>query len=212
MYQVPQFKEDDIGVLHAFIKTHPLGLLISTGADGMLANPVPFVLYEDEGERGVLRCHLSRANAQGLALRQSGETLIVFQGAQGYITPSWYPAKAEHGKVVPTWNFAMVQARGTASVTDDPAWLLANVSALTAQQEGKRPEPWAVTDAPANFIAGQLKGIVGIEIPIAAIEGKFKASQNRAVPDRAGVAEGLLADGDAQSLAMREMVKARGGV
>jgi transcriptional regulator len=212
MYQPPQFREEDLSVLHAFIAAHPLGLLISAGPEGMLANPVPFVLYPDEGERGVLRCHLSRANAQWSALRATAEALIVFQGAQGYITPSWYPAKAEHGKVVPTWNYSMVQVRGQAQVIEDAAWLLANVSALTDQQEGRRPKPWAVSDAPKQFIAGQLKGIVGIEMAIAAIEGKFKASQNRAVPDRAGVAEGLLADGDAPSLAMRDMVKSRGGV
>jgi transcriptional regulator len=212
MYQVPQFREDDIGVMHAFVRAHPLGLLISSGPDGILANPIPFILHADEGERGMLRCHLSRGNPQGPALRENSDALIVFQGTQGYITPSWYPAKAEHGKVVPTWNYSMIQVRGAATLVDDPAWLLANVSALTAQHEGKRPAPWSVSDAPETFIASQLKGIIGIEIPIATIEGKFKASQNRAVPDRAGVAEGLLADGDASSLAMREMVKTRGGV
>lgn len=212
MYQPPHFRETDLPVLHAFIAAHPLGLLISLGAAGILANPIPFVLYPDEGERGVLRCHVSRANPQWQALRDAAEALVVFQGSDGYVTPSWYPAKAEHGKVVPTWNYTLVQVRGAATVIEDAAWLLANVSALTDQQEGRRPAPWAVSDAPESFIASQLKGIVGIEIPVAAIEGKFKASQNRAVPDRAGVAEGLLAEGDENSLAMREMVRARGGV
>ena len=177
-----------------------------------LANPIPFVLYAGEGERGTLRCHPSRANAQWQALRDHAGALVVFQGAESYITPSWYPAKAVDGKVVPTWNFAIVQAPGQARVVEDPAWLLANVSALTDQNEGRRQTPWAVSDAPQKFIASQLKGIVGIEIPIAALTGKLKASQNRAVADRAGVAAGFAADSDVRSLAMRELVKARGGV
>lgn len=212
MYQPPHFRETDLQTQQDFIVTHPLGLLVSTGANGILANPIPFILYAREGEFGTLRAHLSRGNPQGQALRDAPEALVVFQGAEHYITPSWYPQKAVDGKVVPTWNFAIVQARGTARIVEDVAWLLANVSALTDQQEGRRARPWAVSDAPDAFIASQLKGIVGIEIPIAAIEGKFKASQNRPEADRAGVADGLLNEDGAHAAAMRDLVKQRGGV
>jgi transcriptional regulator len=211
VYQVPQFRESDIGVQHAFIRAHPLGLLISTSPDGILANPIPFLLYA-EGERGVLRCHLSRGNPQWRALQARADALVVFQGPQHYISPSWYPSKREHGKTVPTWNYATVQARGTARVIEDPAWLLAHVSALSDAQEGSRQEPWAVADAPESFIAGQLKGIVGIEIPISSLEGKFKASQNRPVPDRAGVVNGLEQLGDDRAAEMAGLVKARSGL
>lgn len=212
MYQPPVFRETDIPTQQAFIAAHPLGLLISAGEPGLLANPIPFVLYPEEGPFGTLRCHLSRGNAQWQAFRQMPDALVVFQGADHYITPSWYPQKAVDGKVVPTWNYAMVQARGAARVIEDSAWLHANVSALTDQHEGRRAKPWTVSDAPDAFIAGQLRGIVGIEIEISAIEGKFKASQNRAEADRAGVAEGLLGEADPAAPAMRELVKARGGV
>ena len=211
MYQPPAFRETDLPTQHAFIAAHPLGLLISSG-DGLLANPIPFLLYPEEGPFGTLRCHMSRGNAQWKALLDAPQALVVFQGAEHYITPSWYPQKAVDGKVVPTWNYAIVQARGAARVIEDAAWLHANVSALTDQHEGRRAKPWAVSDAPDAFIAGQLKGIVGIEIEISAIEAKFKASQNRPELDRVGVAHGLASETDAEAPAMRELVKARGGV
>jgi len=211
MYQPPHFRETDLDTQHGLIRSHPLGLLISTGVDGILANPIPFILYADEGPLGTLRCHMARANAQWQALQQSPDALIVFQGTDHYITPSWYPQKAIDHKVVPTWNYAMVQARGTAKIIEDAAWLHANVSALTAQHEGHRPAPWAVTDAPQAFIASQLKGIVGIEIAISHLDGKFKASQNRPIADRHGVAEGLASETDTQAAAMRDLVKQRGG-
>jgi transcriptional regulator len=212
MYQPPAFRETDLATQQAFIAAHPLGLLISAGPDGILANPIPFALYPGEGAFGTLRAHLSRANPQWKALATSPEALVVFQGAEHYVTPSWYPQKAVDGKVVPTWNFALVQARGPARIVDDAAWLLANVAALTDQQEGRRPKPWAVSDAPEAYIASQLKGIVGVEILLSGIEGKFKASQNRPQADRAGVAEGLLGEASPHADAMRELVKVRGGV
>lgn len=207
MYETPHFREDDLDRQHALIEAYPLGLLISAGPDGVLANLIPFVLYRGEGERGTLRCHLAKANPQWQALAANPAALVVFQGSQSYVTPSWYATKAETEKVVPTWNYAIVQARGPARVTDDAAWLHANVSALTDQQEGRRPKPWAVSDAPEAFIAAQLKGIVGVEIPIETITGKFKASQNRPMADRIGVAEGL-AETNPE---MAAMVRERGG-
>ena len=209
MYETTHFREDDLAAQHGLIEAYPLGLLISAGPDGILANPIPFVLHRGDGARGTLRCHLARANAQWQALESAPSALVVFQGSQGYVSPSWYATKAETEKVVPTWNYAIVQARGPARVIHDAAWLHANVSAITDQHEGKRPKPWAVTDAPEPFIAAQLKGIVGIEIAIESISGKFKASQNRPVADRVGVAEGLAAEGNA---AMVALVRERGGV
>jgi transcriptional regulator len=211
MYQVPHFREESLAVQHALIRDNPLGLLISTAPQGVIANPIPFLLYE-EGVSGTLRCHMSRGNPQWQALRDNPAALVVFQGVDRYITPSWYPQKAIDHKVVPTWNYAMVQARGTATIIEDAAWLHANVSALSDAHEGRRQRPWSVNDAPEAFIASQLKGIVGIEIVIETIAGKFKASQNRPVADRAGVADGLASEGDDAALAMRELVKERGGV
>lgn len=208
MYETTHFREDDLHAQHGLIEAYPLGLLISGGAGGLIANPIPFILYRGDGERGTLRCHLAKANPQWQALEANPAVLVVFQGSQSYVTPSWYATKAETEKVVPTWNYAIVQVRGPARVVHDPAWLHANVSALTDQQEGRRTKPWAVTDAPEPFIASQLKGIVGVEIPIATISGKFKASQNRPVADRVGVAEGL-AEANPE---MAAMVRARGGI
>jgi transcriptional regulator len=212
MYQPPLFRETDLGVQHDLIESHPLGLLISTGVGGILANPIPFILYPAEGSLGTLRCHMARANAQWQALQQNPDALIVFQGTQHYISPSWYAQKAIDHKVVPTWNYAMVQARGTAKIIEDAAWLHANVSALTGQHEGHRHSPWAVTDAPEAFIASQLKGIVGVEIEISHLDGKFKASQNRPVADRHGVIEGLASEPDPEASGMRDLVKQRGGL
>ncbi len=189
MYQPPAFREDRLEVLHAAIRAHPLAVLVTAGAAGLEANLIPF-LVEGEG-RGVLRGHLARANPQLEALRAGGEALLVFQGAQAYVSPAWYAAKAEHGKVVPTWNYVTVQARGTPRVIEDAAWLLRQVDDLTVSQEAGRSEPWAVSDAPEDFVAAQLKGIVGLEIPIDRMEGKWKLSQNRTVADRKGVAAGL---------------------
>ncbi len=193
MYQPPAFVEDRPDVLHAFIREHPLGLLITAGDGGIVANPVPFQLVV-EGEGVVLRAHLSRANPQ-LADLDGGDCLVVFQGPHAYVSPSWYAAKAETHKVVPTWNYIVVQAHGRARRTDDAAWLRAQIEALTTTHEAGRSEPWAVSDAPDAFIAAQLKGIVGVEIPVTRLEGKWKLSQNRNAADRAGVTEGLRADG-----------------
>ena len=208
MYEPPHFREDDLDAQHGLIEAYPLGLVISAGPEGVIANPIPFILYRGEGARGTLRCHLAKANPQWQALEANAAALVVFQGSQSYVTPSWYATKAETEKVVPTWNYAIVQARGPARIVTDPAWLHANVSALTDQEEGRRQQPWAVTDAPEPFIASQLKGIVGVEIPIETISGKFKASQNRPVADRIGVAEGL-AETNPQ---MAAMVRERGGI
>ena len=190
MYQPQHFKEDRLDVLHALIKAYPFGLLISSDADGLEANGVPFILDAVAAPFGVLRTHVARANSQWKNLHGQN-VLVVFQGPQTYISPSLYETKRETGKVVPTWNYVMVQVKGVASVHEDHAWLSAQIRALTQTHEAGRSAPWAVDDAPERYIESQLNGIVGIEIPITSIEGKWKMSQNRAEADRQGVADGV---------------------
>jgi transcriptional regulator len=209
MYQPTHFKEDRLDVQHALIRAHPLGLLISNDADGIIANPIPFLLDVEASQFGTLQCHVARANAQWRSINDQN-VLIVFQGVDTYVTPSWYQTKRETGKVVPTWNYAMVQARGTAKLIDDGAWLAQQIAALTNQHEGNRAAPWAVTDAPDSYIASQIRGIVGIEITITAIEGKWKVSQNRTEADRRGVADGVASDGAAPEMA--DLVREFGGL
>jgi transcriptional regulator len=194
MYVPPAYRETRADVLHALVRAHPLGTLVTAGAAGLTANLIPFDLVETAGGM-VLRAHLARANPQCDELRSGAETLVIFQGPEAYVTPSWYAAKAEHGRVVPTWNYAVVQVRGRPQVFDAPDWLAAQVGRLTDGHEAGRAHPWAVSDAPETFIAGQLRAIVGLEIPIERIEGKWKMSQNRSEADRSGVAEGLRAEG-----------------
>jgi transcriptional regulator len=194
MYQPDAFREEQLETLHALIRAHPLATLITAGAGGLLANLVPFTLV-NEGEKGTLRCHIARANDQVEALKTCAETLIVFQGPEAYITPSWYASKKQHGRVVPTWNYVVVQVRGTPRLMEDPAWIKDQINHLTSIHEGQRTKPWKVDDAPESYIAGQIKAIVGVEIPIATIEGKWKASQNRPEADRHGVEAGLQQEG-----------------
>jgi transcriptional regulator len=195
MYSPPQFEEKDETVLRALIEAHPLGLLISASGSDMLANPVPFLVSVIDGVTR-LRAHVSKANAQWRHIKDGASVLVVFQGGDSYVTPSWYASKAEHGKVVPTWNYAMVQARGTATVHEGPDWLGPQVNELTGRHEAERPVPWKVGDAPEAFVAAQLRGIVGIDISVSELKGKWKVSQNRPVADRQGVHAGLVGQGD----------------
>lgn len=208
MYQPPHFIESDRDTLHALMRAHPLGLLISATTDGPVADPVPMLLDAEIGEHGRLRLHVARANPHWklIASQPDVPVLVVFQGADSYITPSWYETKRETGKVVPTWNYATVQVKGHARVMDDAVWLAQQIRDLTGAHERPRAEPWAVEDAPERYIEAQLRGIVGIEIDILDVTGKWKVSQNRPAADRIGVAEGL---GDG---AMAEMVRRFGGL
>lgn len=194
MYVPPLFAEDRPEVLAALMAAHPLATLVSLGPQGLTANLIPF-LHDAGG--GVLRAHLARANRQLDDLREMQEmdrqALVLFQGAQAYVSPGWYATKAETGKVVPTWNYLAVEVRGVPRVIDDPGWLRAQVGALTVRHEAAQQAPWSVADAPESFVAAQLRGIVGVEIPVAHIAGKWKASQNRSLPDRQGVIAGLAA-------------------
>lgn len=210
MYQSPHFREDRLAAQHSFIRAHPLGLLVSAGQEGLMANLVPFILDDTASPFGTLRCHVSRANPQWRAFAAADEVLVVFTAADAYVSPSWYPSKREHGRVVPTWNYATVQARGRPRLVEDKAWLRAHVSALTDSQEAQHPQPWSIEDAPAAFIEAQLRGIIGVEIEIGRIEGKVKASQNKSKADRAGVADGLEAQGGGATRMARMMREGRG--
>lgn len=190
MYIPASFRESRIEILHDFVRAHPFGLLVSAGAGGLQATPLPFHLDADGGN-GTLRVHLARANPHWQALAGAEECLVVFQGEHGYVTPSWYASKAATGKAVPTWNYVAVHAWGRPTVVEDAAWLRRQIGDLTLGQEVRRAAPWAVADAPEDYLDAQMKAIVGIEIPIARIEGKWKLSQNRDAADRRGVIAGL---------------------
>ena len=196
MYRPSAFREDRLEVLHALIRAHPLAQLVTAGDAGLQANPLPMLVDPDASPNGMLRGHLARVNDQVAELRAGGQALVIFQGPQAYVSPSWYPSKAEHGKVVPTWNYVAVHAWGVPRVIDDPAWLRRLIEDLTVSQEQGRPNPWTVGDAPEEFIAAMVGAIVGVEIPIDRIEGKWKVSQNRFEPDRRGVADALRAEGN----------------
>ena len=202
MYLPRHFEESRIEVLHDFLRHQPFGLLVTRGPEGLAANPLPFLLDADGAAGlGTLRGHVARANPVWREAAFDNSALVVFQGPHGYVSPAWYPSKAEHGKVVPTWNYVMVQARGTLRAVDDKAWLRAFVTRLTDHHEGGRATPWAVTDAPADFIEATLGAIVGIEIALSSLVGKWKVSQNRSAADRAGVVDGLLRERDDAALA-----------
>jgi len=206
MYRVAAFSEDRVTVMHALIRAHPLATLVTSAGGALEANHIPMLIDPAPAPHGTLRGHVARANPLWRERHDGCEALAVFQGPQAYVTPSWYPSKQDTGKVVPTWNYAVVHARGPLIVRDDRAWLRDLVSRLTDLQEAGLPQPWGVTDAPADYIERMLEAIVGIEIPVVQLQGKWKVSQNRQEADRAGVIDGLVRRGDAQALAMAELV------
>lgn len=210
MYLPGHFSESRLDVLHALMRERPLATLVTVSAAGLDANHIPLHLSPEPAPFGTLRGHVARANPVWRELAPDAEALAIFHGPEAYITPSWYPAKVEHGKVVPTWNYAVVHAHGAIRVVDDAGWLRAHLEALTAANEASRAEPWQVADAPREFTDRLIGGIVGIEIVIARIEGKWKVSQNQTEANRAGVVAGLRGDGDAASMAMAAVVEARG--
>jgi len=204
MYQPPHFREDRLDVQHELIRAHPLGLLVTAGPGGLQANHIPFLIDDVGSGYGKLRAHLARANPQARELSAVEQCLVVFQGPQHYISPSLYQTKRETGKVVPTWNYITVHAWGRPRVIDDAAWLRQQIEELTRHNEASRVAPWQVSDAPDAFVAAQIKGIIGLEIPIERIEGKWKVSQNRPAADRAGVVAGLKGHGgDADIMALQ---------
>ena len=213
MYQPTHghFREDRVDVKHALIRAHPFGAMVTPGAEGLVANQFPFVVDAGASPLGTLRAHMARANGQWKDLDGSQEALVIFQGPYAYITPAWYPAKAETGKVVPTWNYAIVHAHGRPRIVHDPEWLLRHVSELSDTNEATQAVPWSVADAPEEFVGALLKAIVGIEIEITRLEGKWKTSQNQPESAREGVVRGLTAQRDERSLAMAGLVTATFG-
>jgi transcriptional regulator len=207
MYCPSIFRDDRLEVQHAFIRDHPLGLLISHGSTGLVANLLPFVLKTGDSERGALQAHMARANPQWRELDDQ-TVLVVFRGSDAYVSPSLYATKKETGKVVPTWNYAMVQARGRAKLRDQSDWLGPQLKALTTAREAARSEPWSVTDAPPGYIQAQMRAIVGVEIEIAALDGKWKVSQNQPEANRRSVAAGF--DRDEGGGEMAELVRLYG--
>jgi len=190
MYIPPAFRDEDKESIRATIRAARLATLVTATAEGLLATPLPLFLDESEGEHGVIYGHVAKANPQWRVPAQ-GDGLAMFMGPDAYVTPSWYETKQETGKVVPTWNYVAVHAYGPVEFFEDADRLLEIVTRLTNLHEGDRASPWAVSDAPADFIQSQLKGIVGLRMPITRLEGKRKMSQNRNAADRAGVVSGL---------------------
>lgn len=206
MYVPKHHEESDRSMLHALIRAHPLGTWVTQGDGELIANHIPFLLDPARGEYGTLTGHVARANRAWQSFSRAVDSIVLFQGPQTYITPSWYPSKHAHGKAVPTWNYAVVHAHGMPRAVEDPAWLLDHVSQLTASHEAGQALPWKVSDAPRDYVDRMLQSIVGIEIPITKLVGKWKVSQNRPEADRLGVVAGLLARGDAQSRQMAALV------
>jgi len=195
VYIPPAFREDRIDVLHAAIRAAGLATLVSMTSEGLFASHAPLLLDPHPAPYGTLVGHLAKANPHVGLAQPAVQTLVIFHGPSGYITPSYYAAKQEHRKVVPTWNYVAIHVYGMLETFDDPAALLDVVSRLTDHHEQPRAQPWAVSDAPEDFVQGMLRGIVGIRLPIARLEGKVKMSQNRPAADQDGVVTGLRQDG-----------------
>ena len=207
MYLPQHFEESRPERLHGFMTAYPLGLLVTQSAAGVVANPIPFWLLPKQGDKGTLIGHVARTNPVWKETPSSSQALVVFQGPQGYVSPAWYASKAEHGKVVPTWNYSTVQARGPLVVHDSIEAVRAVVHTLTTHHESSQRQPWAMRDAPADYIEQLLRAIVMIELPITALVGKFKLSQNRSGADRLGVESGLAERDEAELQAMMQSAR-----
>jgi transcriptional regulator len=208
MYLPKHFEETRVEVLHELIHAHPLGALVTLMPDGLDANHIPFEVDPDPAPLGTLRGHVARANPVWRDASRDVEAMVIFQGPGTYISPAWYPTKKETAKVVPTWNYVVVHAHGPLRVIDDREWLRAFVEKLTNRHEAGRRDPWKVTDAPADYIDTQLGAIIGIEVPLTRLIGKWKVSQNRPAADREGAAEGLRQEGhDEAAAAMADLVR-----
>lgn len=212
MYLPTQFEETRLDILHALMRAHPLAVLVTVGENGIAANHIPLELDSAPAPLGVLRGHVARANAVWRDRLQLEESLAIFQGPQVYISPSLYPMKQRTGEVVPTWDYAVVHVRGTLRFVHDAAWMRALVARLTDANESKRAAPWKIDDAPPEYIAGMLQAIVGFELTITSLRGKWKVSQNRDRADQRGVIEGLRATAEPQSCEIADMLQARGAL
>lgn len=209
MYIPRPNQEDRTPVIHKLMQDQPFASLVTMGTSGLVASHIPMVLEPEFAPLGRLKFHLARANPQWNNLSPSAEALAIFSGPQHYITPSWYPEKQQTAKVVPTWNYVVVHAYGHLKVIEDSQWLMAHLETLVNIHEASSPVPWKIDDAPAPYIASQIKGIVGLEMVIDRLEGKWKVSQNRSEEDRVGVAKGLAELNTDESLAMKALVEKR---
>lgn len=200
MHIPDHFAEKDHRALADFVRAHPFAALLVNGADGPVAAHVPLAPEcAPDGRLATLSGHVARANPFWKAALGAPHALAIFAGPEAYVSPGYYPSKGEHGRVVPTWNYVRVEARGTISLVDDAADLREIVDRLTAMMEQPRAAPWSVADAPEPYVAAMLKGIVGVRIAVTSVEGAWKMSQNKSAADRAGVADGLGADGQEEA-------------
>lgn len=205
LHPLHRFASEEAAV--ALMRAHPLGAWVCHGPEGLLANHLPFWLDTQRGPHGTLVGHVARANPVWRALGQGAGSVVMFQAAQHYITPTWYPGHAAHGQVVPTWNYAAVHAHGVARAVHSREWLLGMLQRLTEASEAGQACPWRMGDAPPDFMEQMLRGIVGIEIPIDRLEARLKASQDEALEDRLGTVAGLLAMGGEQARSMAGWVQ-----
>jgi len=206
MYTPANFRVEHTAEMHAMMRAQPFAILVTDGSDGLTATHLPTVLKLGDGPLGRIECHVARPNPQWRSYAADRDALMIFQGPEAYIRPGWYPSKAEHGKVVPTWNYAAVHAYGRLEAVTDKNWLLAHVTELSAQQEAPYAAPWSTADAPANFLDMLARGIVGLRLTIGRLEGKVKMSQNRPAADREGVVEGLGQRAHGEDAAIAAMV------
>jgi transcriptional regulator len=208
MYIQQKFAETRVDVLHALIRSHPLGAFVVVGAAGIEVNHFPFFIDPSSGPQGILRGHIPQGNPIWKEFCDNEyEAVVIFQGEESYITPSWYPTKHQHGKAVPTWNYAIVHAYGQPRFIHDHDWLLSHVTELTNKQEAAQALPWQVSDAPADYVDSMLDKIVGVELPITRLLGKWKMSQNRPQADQLGVIAGLTSQQSEKSAAVASLVK-----
>ncbi len=205
MFRPDHFRVEDVAEMHALMRAHPFAALVSMTPSGLYGTHLPTVL-KNEGTNGTIECHLARANPHWKDLAKGEEAMMIFQGAAGYITPAWYATKAQTGKAVPTWNYAIVHAYGRPAIMNDKDWLRRHVTELSDQQERTEAHPWKVSDAPESYIDVMLRGIVGFRFEITRLEGKSKMSQNRETQDRLGVIDGLKARASGNDLEIAETV------
>jgi len=209
MYNPSHFREQRVEVLYDLIRKNRLATLVTMGPEGLTANHIPMILRPDPAPFGTLTGHVARANAVWRDSRPDVAALAIFQGPDSYISPSWYPSHQDTGRVVPTWNYAVVHAYGALRTVEDPAWLESHVRELTSLEEASIPQPWSPDQAPSDFLNAMIKGIVGLEIAVTRLEGKWKVNQNRLPQDRAGAIQGLRALGDPASETMADLIAER---